>query len=80
MVHRFFKVFLFIIIILLQYIAVYAEEETFRDGKEWKELNIGLIEESKDGNLSKVKELLSRGAIISTKKTHAKKPCSGLVN
>ena len=67
MLQRFLKVFLFLILINFQYSFVYANDETYKDGKEWKELNFGLIEAAKEGKLEKVKELLGRGAIVKTK-------------
>ena len=59
MFHNFIKIFTFIIFITSIHINLYADEEIYKDGKEWKELNLGLIESSKDGNISKVKELLN---------------------
>ena len=67
MFHNFIKIFTFIIFITSININLYAAEEVYKDGKEWKELNLGLIESSKDGNIEKIKELLNRGAIISTR-------------
>ena len=42
-------------------------QDNLKDGKEWKELNLGLIEASREGQLEKVKLLLKKGAVISTR-------------
>jgi hypothetical protein len=45
--NNFIKIFTFIIFITSIHINLYADEEIYKDGKEWKELNLGLIESSK---------------------------------
>ena len=67
MLQKLFKVFLFITVFNFLFNSIYAEEKTFRDGKEWKELNFGLIKATQGGKLEKVKDLLGRGAIVKTK-------------